>query len=358
MLGFSVLAACGGGGGGATPPVGPTNNPGGSPPPTSNPSPNPTASTTPAPTPSGSTSPAPTPTGITTPVPTPTGTASASPTSNPTPVQTPTPLPTQSPTPVPTQSPTPVPTQSPTPAPSSTPFAYSWEGAGNGNLNGTDNGFYSTPSNRDHNDGDLGSTDAGAMPGGGGQGGSVDGTTCDPSMSNVYHVHVFVGLYVNGVQMAIPDGVGLVQPLGEFTDPATGWKNQEIYASSCFYHLHTHDPSGLLHVEDSDPSGTPITGTLFNLGAFLDIWGVQVDSGHFGPFTGVVTVYTSGQIARGPCSSEVPGSCEVGSTNYQLWTGGDPHAIPLYSHEVIWFEVGAGNPDAIHLPGINFETQQ
>ena len=204
--------------------------------------------------------------------------------------------------------------------------------------------------------------DAGALPQGGGQGplgsGAVDGITCDATMSNNYHVHAFVGLYVNGQEIAIPDAIGLVNPYGESAAAANTdyWKNQEIYAN-CYYHIHTHDASGLIHLEDPDPSSTPITGTLFTTGNLFDVWGLSVASDHFGAYQGVVSVYTSGQFSRNVSSCAGTTPCEVGSTNYTLWTG-DPTQVPLYSHEVVWFVVGTGNPNALHLPGINFWTKQ
>ena len=49
--------------------------------------------------------------------------------------------------------------------------------------------------------------------------------------------------------------------------------------------------------------------------------------------------------------------CDVGSNSYTQWTGGQAQ-IPIYSHEVIWYEIGSGNSDAAHLPGINFDIAQ
>jgi len=186
----------------------------------------------------------------------------------------------------------------------------------------------------------------------------VDGITCDTSMSNNYHVHAFIGLYVNGQEIAIPDAAGIVNPAGE--SPASsdtdGWSNQEIYAD-CFYHIHTHDASGMIHLEDPDPSNAPITASLFTTGNFFDVWGLSVAADHFGPYQGAVTVYTSGQFARNAAGCDPKYNCEVGSTVYTQYTG-DPTQVPLYSHEVVWYEVGSGNPDALHLPGILFWTKQ
>lgn len=306
ILGVSLLAACGGGGG-TTPPVpGPSSNPGASSPPSSSPSP------------------------------------TASPTATPTPMNT--------------ATPTPAASSSPGPTPS--PSALSWANAGMGRINGLDGQFKpGANGDKDTDDGDMMPGAPGALPQGGGQGpvgNTIDGISCDPSMSNNYHVHAFIGLYVNGQEIAIPDAVGVVGATGDKTD-SNGWPNQEIYGT-CFYHMHTHDASGMIHMEDPDPSGAPVTASLFTVGNFFDIWGLQVNATQFGPFAGPVTVYTSGQFPRTGCSN-APGSCDVGSNSYTLWTG-NPLSIPLYMHEVVWFEVGSGNPDAAHLPGVHFATEQ
>lgn len=200
-------------------------------------------------------------------------------------------------------------------------------------------------------------TDPGAKTGGGGQGpvgNLIDNISCDTSMSNNYHVHAFVGLYYNGNQIVIPDAIGIAGAGGDVTDASTGWPNQEDYGT-CFYHIHTHDDTGMVHLEDPDPLGLTMNDTMFNTGNMFDIWGVLVNGSQFGPFSGPVTVYTSGQFSRArQCTN---GLCEVGSNMYSLYLG-DPTSIPLYSHEVIWFEVGTGNPDAAHLPGVSFAVEQ
>lgn len=235
-----------------------------------------------------------------------------------------------------------------------------------------DNGFVT--SNKDWDtrhgdyDGDLMPSDPGAIPGvGGGQGPlgrSVDGISCDSTMSNNYHVHAFVGLYYDGQIVVIPDAIGIFLAAGDMTDPNSPyWPNQELEAGTsstpgCFYHIHTHDDTGMVHLEDPDPSGTPITQSLFTVGNLLDIWGVDVTASQFGPFNGLVSVYTSGQTYRGGCAGvqATPWQCQVGDGEYTQWSG-DPHNIPLYSHEVVWFEVGTNNPDAQHLPGVSFATE-
>ncbi|MGH7738031.1 MAG: hypothetical protein ACREMP_09235 [Candidatus Tyrphobacter sp.] len=178
----------------------------------------------------------------------------------------------------------------------------------------------------------------------GGQGQPVDGVTCDTTMSNNYHVHVYLGLFVNGAQVALPMGLGMENP----GPPGSGYPSYPgfVDAATCFYHIHTHDQSGIVHIEDPDPSGVPMTGTLYTMKTFFDEWGITVNSNQFGPFTGPVRVFTSGQVSRGGS-----GSTTVPATDLTYW-GSDATTVPAYSHEVIFVEVGPTWPTT--LPNVDF----
>lgn len=249
------------------------------------------------------------------------------------------------------------------PAPTTTPFAYSWRIAGYGKINGVENKFKATNTDADTHptaspptyDGDLRYSDPGARTGGGGQGpigNKIDNISCDTTMPNTYHVHAFFGIYVNGTEYALPDAVGIVHASADQYDSYSGWPNQTDYGT-CFYHIHTHDPSGLVHIEFG--TSASLTQSLATLGNVLDIWGVKLTSTQFGPYTGTIVAYTSGNSAKVPCTSTA--MCEVGASQYKLWSG-SPALIPLYSHTAVWIEVGTGNPNAAHLPGISFATRQ
>jgi hypothetical protein len=175
----------------------------------------------------------------------------------------------------------------------------------------------------------------------GGTGNPVDGISCDTTMSDNYHIHVFVGIVVNGVHNALPLALGMVKPGA----PVAGFVN----SAKCFYFLHTHDSSGIVHVESTNPTGAPITASLYTLKNLFDIWGITVDGSHVGQFTGPVVVMTSGQTYRGDQNKGV-----VASSTYSFY-GGDPNGIPLYSHEVIWLMVGPTYPAS--LDGVSFYTQ-
>jgi len=71
-----------------------------------------------------------------------------------------------------------------------------------------------------------------------------------PTEGTAVHIHQHLDLYVDGRKVLVPAGIGI--------DPAVG------YAP-----LHTHDPSGVIHVE------SPTVRT-YTLGEFFAVWGVRV----------------------------------------------------------------------------------
>ncbi len=134
----------------------------------------------------------------------------------------------------------------------------------------------------------------------GGRGQVVDGIGCGTQEYATLHVHTHLALFYNGKQMQVPSYIGFAPSL----------------AGGCLYWIHTHDGSGIIHVEAPDinpPQGGPYT-----LGMFFDIWGVPLTTNNVAGLKGPVTVYVNG-------------------TPYQ----GDLHAIPLGAHQQIVIEVGA-----------------
>ena len=81
----------------------------------------------------------------------------------------------------------------------------------------------------------------------------VDGIYCDALEHTDYHIHAHLTIYMNGKQVAIPQGIGIASD------------------QSCFYWLHTHTSDGVVHIEFPN-QGSP---TLAN---FLDIWGQSFNS--------------------------------------------------------------------------------
>ncbi len=70
---------------------------------------------------------------------------------------------------------------------------------------------------------------------------------CNSMEQLTYHVHAHVSIYINGQPATIPAGVGIDQTQG------------------CYYWLHTHDTTGVIHIEAPQPSN-------YILGTFFDLW--------------------------------------------------------------------------------------
>jgi hypothetical protein len=59
----------------------------------------------------------------------------------------------------------------------------------------------------------------------------IDGIYCDALEQTAYHIHAHLTIYMNGKQVAIPQGIGIASD------------------QSCFYWLHTHTSDGVIHIE-------------------------------------------------------------------------------------------------------------
>jgi hypothetical protein len=144
----------------------------------------------------------------------------------------------------------------------------------------------------------------------GATGAPVDGISADTGEELAFHIHAHLQVYVDGQQRAVPPGIGVVPPLrveqtaeGPFVDGGAG-----------FYWLHTHDGSGVVHIE------SPVQRA-FTLGELFNLWGQPLGPDQVGP-------------ARGPVTALVDGAV----------VGGDPRDIPLTAHAVVQLDVGTAVP--------------
>lgn len=229
-----------------------------------------------------------------------------------------------------TVSSTPAPTPTPTPGATPSPLPASVT-VGAGEIFGLDDTFNPT-------DGNSAS---------GGQGQTVDpgtagGLPCVATMPNTYHVHAFVGLIVNGRQYALPDGIGMKNPGGDIT--YAGFPNWTEYAS-CYYYIHTHDASGVFHIES--PQSVPPTQSIYTLQNAFDVWGQPISSSGFGPFAGTVTAY----VAEVPLKTD-----RITASMYTTYSG-NPATIPLKSHTTVWLQIGPQVYTPAQLPVINYEEE-
>lgn len=133
----------------------------------------------------------------------------------------------------------------------------------------------------------------------GGRGSPVDGIPCESMEQAVLHVHSQLSLFVQGKQIAIPRNIGIVGTV----------------QGVCLYWIHTHDPTGIIHVE----AGNAISpaGGNYTLGNFFDIWGLPLSRTNVGRFKGPVVAFVNGAPYNGDLAS-----------------------IPLRAHQQIVLEVG------------------
>jgi hypothetical protein len=81
-----------------------------------------------------------------------------------------------------------------------------------------------------------------------------------PDQSDIgYHVHAALFVYVDGKQITVPANIG-IDPQGRF-----------IAA------LHTHDTSGVVHMEATKPYP-------FTLGEFINVWGIDFSDTNLGAY--------------------------------------------------------------------------
>jgi hypothetical protein len=75
----------------------------------------------------------------------------------------------------------------------------------------------------------------------------VDGIRCDTMEFTMFHIHAHLDIFVDGKPFTVPSQIG-IDPEGR-----------------CLYWLHTHDDSGIIHIE------SPVERQ-FTIGNFIDIW--------------------------------------------------------------------------------------
>ena len=138
----------------------------------------------------------------------------------------------------------------------------------------------------------------------------VDGIGSDGTEQLAFHIHAHLQVYVDGQRRAVPAGIGVVPPL-RVQQTAAG---PFVAGGAGIYWVHTHDSSGVIHIE------SPVQRR-FTLGELFDLWGQPLGPQQVGPARGPVTALVNGVVVAG-----------------------DPREIPLTAHDVIQLDVGAVVP--------------
>jgi hypothetical protein len=128
----------------------------------------------------------------------------------------------------------------------------------------------------------------------------IDGVAC--ASSEAYHIHAMISIYRNGTRLALPKNIG---------------------RSACNYDMHTHDGTGVIHVE---------TATLkaFTLGQFFSLWGQTLGPAEVAGLPDAPTFYVVQneqitKITENPDDITLEGHKEI-----VIVTGTPPTEIPRF----------------------------
>jgi hypothetical protein len=132
----------------------------------------------------------------------------------------------------------------------------------------------------------------------GGQGEPVDGISCGSIEQGASHFHAHLYILDEGVAQPVSAYIGI-----------PGAPD----STRCFYWIHTHDRSGIIHIESP-------TGRTYTLGEVFDIWGQPL---------------SRDRVARLP----VPGRRMTVFVDGQEYPGG-LRDIPLHVHTEVVIEIG------------------
>ena len=99
----------------------------------------------------------------------------------------------------------------------------------------------------------------------------IDGIECNQMEQAVFHIHAHLDVYVDGQHRTVPEFIGIIP-------------------NSCLYWLHTHDPTGIIHIEAPQYK-------IFTLGQFLDVWSKSLEE--TGIPTGIPKSYVNGKEFTG-----------------------------------------------------------
>lgn len=80
----------------------------------------------------------------------------------------------------------------------------------------------------------------------------VDGIQCNVNEQFLFHIHTHIDIFVNGKRIYIPHQIGIIP-------------------GKCIYWMHTHDESGVIHIE------SPIKRD-FTVGQFFDLWKMKLSN--------------------------------------------------------------------------------
>ncbi len=155
-------------------------------------------------------------------------------------------------------------------------------------------------------------------------GGTVDGVQCQASESVVYHIHIALTLYNHGKAVMVPQDIG-IPASKSINEAAQDPQNPNV----CLYWLHTHDPSGIVHIESP-------TQKLYTLGQFLDVWRNTAATDATGGYQDQISV--DGSFPRALQAAN--------PRDIHAYVDGKPISAPYWTitftpHKLVTLEIGA-----------------
>lgn len=130
---------------------------------------------------------------------------------------------------------------------------------------------------------------------------SADGVGC--ARSETYHTHALLSVYRNGLRLSLPDSIGR--------------------GSGCNYEMHTHDGSGVIHLETDVPR-------TFTLGQFLSLWGQSIVSSSVLGLPGPARYYVIANEIVTPVTTDPAALVLNNHEEIVVVIGTPPAALPRY----------------------------
>lgn len=243
------------------------------------------------------------------------------------------------------------PSPSPSPSPTSSPVTgSSIVTAEEGYVNGDASWYTSGTASWSNHSGDVAGAPSGA---------STDGMSCSQVSEGASYPqsalsqHAFVGIFYNGNWEALPQAIGMVKPVAPTQGTPQHQNNTDaVETNQCEYNVHTHDYSGLIHIEDvnfaQSNTSMPAYATLQSL---FDLWGAQLGATGITAgssiLSGPVTIYTGTPNTKDSSGNDL-------ITAYAPFSG-SAGALQFSKHMAVWIVVGT--PPASGLPQVRFVVE-
>ncbi|WP_373989083.1 hypothetical protein [Duganella sp. BuS-21] len=135
-----------------------------------------------------------------------------------------------------------------------------------------------------------------------GGGNPIDGVGC--LLNENYHIHSHLSIFYNGTRLAIPKNIGL---------------------KGCAYEIHTHDNSGIIHIETDKEKK-------FSLGQFFSVWGKSLLSTEVAGVHGIpIKVYVVDENSMMEVETNWAGIEFTPHRSISIVIGTPPAKLPSYS---------------------------